>query len=143
MSISSAQQVIELIEFEPHQHRRVESLKLVHADEIDYRYKYADRSKLQSLYLQRGDCDDILIVKKGRLSDSFYANVIFRKGNDWITPDTPLLPGTMRASLLNRGLIREESLKPDDLSLFQGIKLINALHDIHNTIELPMEAIHK
>lgn len=139
----SYSQVIDLIEFEPHQNRRVESLKLVHADEIDYGYKYADRSKLESLYLQRGDCDDILIVKKGRLSDSFYANVIFRKGNDWITPDTPLLPGTMRASLLNRGLIREESVKPDDLSHYQGIKLINALHDLQSTIEIPMEAIHK
>jgi 4-amino-4-deoxychorismate lyase len=136
-------EVIELIEYEAHQHRKTESLKLVYSEDIDYRYKYADRSKLESLYHQRGDCDDILVVKKGMVSDSFYANVILRNGSDWITPDTPLLPGTMRASLLNRGLISEESIALEDLSRYQGIKLINAMQDLHSAIELPMEAIHR
>jgi len=136
-------EMIDLIEFEPHRNRRVKSLKLVQSEDIDYAYKYADRSKLEALFQERGDCDDILIVKNGKLSDSYYANVIFSLGSDWITPDTPLLPGTMRASLLNRGLIREGSIRPENLDSYQGIKLINAFHDIQSAIELPMKAIHR
>jgi hypothetical protein len=49
----------------------------------------------------------------------------------------------MRASLLNRGLISEESIALEDLSRYQGIKLINAMQDLHSAIELPMEAIHR
>ena len=88
------------------------------------------------------DCDDILVVKKGQISDSFYANVVFWDGKEYITPDTPLLPGTMRASLLNKGLIREDSISPDDLSKFAGIKLINAMYDLQVAAELPIKAIH-
>lgn len=134
--------VVELVEFEPHIQRKVNSLKLVYSDNIDYFFKYADRSKLQSLYKKRGNCDDILVVKKGQISDSFYANVVFWDGKEYITPDTPLLPGTMRASLLNKGLIREESISPDDLSKFAGIKLINAMYDLQVAAELPIKAIH-
>ena len=135
-------QVIEHIEFEAQTEHKVESLRLVYSDSIDYSYKYADRSALEELYSQRGNCDDILVVKKGKLSDSFYANVVFYTGEEWITPDTPLLPGTMRASLMNRGLIREASVTPDDLKPFSSLKLINALNDWERARELPINAIH-
>ncbi len=135
-------QVIKLIEFEPQMERRVYSLQLVYSDAIDYGYKYSDRSALEALFSQRGHCDDILVVKKGFLSDSLYANVVFRDGNEWITPDTPLLPGTMRASLLNMGLIREETLSPDTLPGFQSVKLINALNNLQRAPEIPIKSIH-
>jgi len=134
--------VIELIEFEPQLERKVNTLKLVYSDSIKYGYKYADRSELELLFQQRGDCDDILVVKKACISDSFYANVIFWDGLGWITPDTPLLPGTMRAFLLNRGLISEERITPDELNRFQKLKLINAMNDLDKAPEITIESIH-
>lgn len=133
---------IELIEYESHQPRKVQSLKLVHSDTIDYGYKYADRRDLEELFRQRENCDDILVVKKGCISDSFYANVLLWDGNSWVTPDTPLLPGTMRASLLRKGLIREVRITEADLAGYQKIKLINAMNELEAASEIPIDSIH-
>ena len=133
---------IELIEYEAHQDRKLHSLKLVHSDSIDYRYKYADRTYLEKLFAQREGCDDILVVKDNCITDSFYANVLFWDGKTWLTPDTPLLPGTMRASLLHRGIISECRITPADLAGYEKIKLINALNDLHSAPEIPIDSIH-
>ena len=133
---------IELIEYESHQAHRVHSLKLVHSDTIDYGYKYADRRELEKLFRQREGKDDILVVKKGCISDSYYANVLLWDGNCWVTPDTPLLPGTMRASLLYKGLIKEGRVTEADLAGYQKIKLINALNDLQQAPEISIESIH-
>lgn len=133
---------IELIEFEAYREHLVRSLKLVHSDSIDYAYKYADRRELAKLFQLRGDCDDILVVKNNCLSDSFYANVIFWDGSQWLTPDTPLLAGTMRASLLRKEVIKECRITPGDLSGYQKFKLINAMNDLDYAPEISMDCIH-
>lgn len=133
---------IELIEYEPYREHLVRSLKLVLSDTIDYGYKYADRRELKKLFQLRGDCDDILIVKKNCLSDSYYANVVLWDGSLWLTPDTPLLPGTMRASLLRNKLINECRITLGDLSSFQKIKLINAMNDLEYAPEISIDSIH-
>ena len=133
---------IVLIEYEPYQVREVHSLKMISSDSIDYGFKYANRSELEELFRQREDCDDILVIKNGCVSDSFYANVVFWDGAEWITPDTPLLPGTMRASLLRKKELRESLIRPEDLAGYQKMKLINAMNDLENAPEIPMESIH-
>ena len=56
--------------------------------------------------------------------------LFFFDGNDWLTPDLPLLKGTCRARLLEQGVIREAELGVEDLNRFKGLKLINALRDM-------------
>jgi 4-amino-4-deoxychorismate lyase len=133
---------IELIEFEPQLVHDIRTLKLVYADSIDYGYKYADRSELEELFRQRKECDDILVVKNGCLSDSFYANVVLWNGKHWETPDTPLLPGTMRASLLRKGSIRECRITPEDLPAYKVLKLINAMNNMENAREISIDSIY-
>lgn len=130
------------IEYEPQTVRKVRSLKLVYSDFIEYGFKYTDRSELERLFNQRGDCDDILVVKNGCITDSFYANVVFGDGDRWITPDTPLLPGTMRASLLRKGSIGINRITPEDLAGFQALKLINAMNNLQQAPELPIDSIY-
>ena len=108
---------------------------------ISYGYKYLNRSELEALYKLRGSCDDILIVKEGCLSDSYYANIAFWDGRDWFTPDTPLLPGTMRAALLDQGLLQVARIVPGDMKNFQKIRLINAMNDLNEGSEIPMDKI--
>ena len=134
---------ITLIEFERQQARKVQSLRLVYSDSIDYSYKYADRSGLQSLFDQREECDDILVVKNACITDSFYANVVFWDGKTWFTPDTPLLPGTMRASLLKQGLIKEGRIAPENLPDYQVLKLINAMNDLEQSPDISIKSIKK
>ncbi|MEN8203273.1 MAG: aminotransferase class IV family protein [Bacteroidota bacterium] len=134
-------QKVERIEYEPHFRRRVSSLKVVHCDKILYTYKSSDRSKLEELFAKRGRSDDILIVKEGSLSDSYYANTAFWDGRAWFTPDTPLLAGTMRAFLMDQGLLREARITLDDLGKYQKIRLINALNDLTEGPEISMDRV--
>ena len=121
-------QAIEQIEFLPYHQRPVRTLRRVHCDTIDYAHKYADRSLLNELFAQRGHCDDVLIIKNGLVTDTSYANVVLFDGKNWITPAQPLLHGTQRQHLLDRGLIREADVEEDDLPKFQKFQVINAFH---------------
>lgn len=123
---------IEKVEFISHQYQKVESLKLVVDDLVDYRFKYNDRCHLQMLYDKRGECDDILIVKDGYITDSYTANPIFFDGIKWWTPDSVLLPGTQREKLLQETRIFECQITPDDLHKYQKAGLINAMQDVED-----------
>ncbi|MDF1574332.1 MAG: aminotransferase class IV [Bacteroidales bacterium] len=130
------------IEYEAYHPHLVRSLRMVHSDSIQYPYKYENRSALEKLFRQRRDCDDILIVKNECITDSFYANVVFWDGKRWATSDTPLLPGTMRASLIKSGLIVESRITRGDLSGYRKLKLINAMNDLENAVEIPIDSIY-
>lgn len=131
---------VEKVEIEPYQFRTIESLKVVHHESIDYHLKYSDRRILQELFAQRGNCDDIIIVKNGFVGDSFAANLLFFDGKYWFTPTTPLLKGTKRQFLLQQGIILEREIKVDGIAGFQKVGLINALVDFD---EMPVVPIGK
>lgn len=132
---------VEKIEFAPHRAPLIASLKLVLDDQVEYPFKAEDRSRLSELYAMREDCDDILIIRRGLVTDSYFANVIFRRGNSWFTPDNPLLAGTMRASLLQQGLIKERAIRVEDVPDYEAVSLINALNPPGAIAEIPVEKI--
>lgn len=132
---------VEKVEIEPYQFRTIESLQVVHHESIDYHLKYSDRQILQELFSQRGNCDDIIIVKDGFVGDSFAANLLFFDGNIWFTPSTPLLKGTKRQFLLQQGIILEREIKVEDIAGFQKVGLINALVDFDEMPVVPIERI--
>lgn len=133
---------IENIEFIPHEYRKIESIKLVVDNAIDYHLKFADRQKLQNLFEQREDCDDIIILKNGRITDSFNANLVFFDGQKWWTSDTPLLPGTQRARLIDEGKIEVCVITPISLSRYKKIGFINALQDLEEMPIIDIKNIH-
>jgi 4-amino-4-deoxychorismate lyase len=53
--------------------------------------------------------------------------VVFKKSGTWFTPESPLLPGTMRQRLLDKGLIKTEMIRKEDIETFECFKLINAM----------------
>lgn len=128
---------IDQIEIEPYSFRKIKSLKVVSADHIDYHLKYSDRQILQNLYAQRGDCDDIIIIKNGLITDSFAANLVFFDGEKWVTPASPLLKGTKRQLLLDLGIITTKEIREEDIQCFQKVGLINAMIDFE---EMPVIA---
>jgi 4-amino-4-deoxychorismate lyase len=130
-------------DFLPYSLKKINSLKLVNGDDVCYPYKYADRTKINSLYEMRGDCDDIIIVKDGMITDSSYANLIFRdsKGG-WETPANYLLPGTRRAYLLKEKLISEQRISLTDIGKYSEVRLINAMIGIEDTSGIPVENIY-
>lgn len=131
-------QTIEKIEIEPYVFRSVKSLKVVHHESIDYHLKYTDRQILQELFAQRGDCDDIIIVKNGLVTDSFAANLLFFDGEKWFTSEFPLLKGTKRQFLIDYGIISEKEIREEDIRSYRKVGLINAMIDFEEMPEVPV-----
>ncbi|MDN5212069.1 aminotransferase class IV [Fulvivirgaceae bacterium BMA12] len=134
-----AEEVIK-IEYISYCKKDIKTLKVVYDDEVNYAFKFEDRSHLNRLYGLKGECDDVLIIKDGMVTDFSYGNIVFYDGNQWITPGQPLLAGTMRAELIKSGRIVEKNVTPDDLNQYQSFKLINALLGFDEP-ERPMENI--
>ena len=109
---------------------------------ISYALKFVDRTEIYELIKKRGIADDILIIKDDLITDSSKANVMLFDGNEWFTPEQPLLPGTMRAQLLEEGKIKAKPIYKTDLAQYQKIMLVSAMNpfDELRALKLP-EAI--
>ena len=110
----------------PYRRRNYRSLRCIDA-EIDYRYKSADRKEIDRLYDLRGECDDIIIVKEGLLTDTSIANIALFDGLHWYTPKTPLLRGTFRASLLSEKRLKTKDIDPKSLEKYTKFAIMNAM----------------
>lgn len=119
----------------------VRSLRVVVSDELRYGRKYADRAALNSLYRMRRGCDDVLIVQRGHLTDSSYANIALYDGSGWYTPAWPLLRGVRREYLLDRGTIRPSIIRLRDIGHFSHLRLINAMMDWDESPVLGVDAV--
>lgn len=124
----------------PYVMRRVERLRLVSDDTIDYAYKRANRSALEACFARRGTADDVLIVRGGLLTDTSIANVALWNGRRWCTPARPLLQGVRRRALLEAGLMEERDIPADGLGRYSRIRLFNALIG-WGEVELPVRAL--
>ena len=111
----------------PYAVRPVNSLRVVPADELTYCRKYADRSGIERLFARRDNCDDILMVQRGHVTDSSYANLAFYDGSRWYTPAWPLLRGTRRAELIERGVLQPTVIRIKDLPHFEQVRLLNGM----------------
>lgn len=109
--------------------KEIKTLKIVNDNNIFYPLKYTDRACISNLLKQKQDCDDILIIKNGFITDSSYTNIVFFDGKNWITPCTPLLAGTARERLIKENKIIAKLIKTEDLNIFSSYKLINAILD--------------
>lgn len=132
---------IDHIKWELHTLRTVKSIRRVYSSTVDYSFKYDKREELNSLFAQRKDADEILIIKNGWVTDAFYYNVAFGDGKNWFTPSTYLLPGTQRAYLLDQGIIRERDISEADIFSYSAIKLFNALVAWENAPEIDTKLI--
>ena len=124
----------------PYNTRKIERLKLLESNDIEYRYKSVDRSVINLLKAETEPTEEIVIVKQNRLTDTSYTNIALFDGSQWITPSTPLLKGTRRAQLLDAGRLIEREVLATDLKSFQSISLINAMMDLEELV-LPISSI--
>lgn len=128
------------ITFTAYRQKTIDSLKLVEA-EVDYSFKFSDRSVFNTLLQEKGDCDEILIVKNGCITDTSFSNVVFSKNDQFFTPDSCLLNGTKRQQLLREKRIRETRVTIDNLHHFDIVYLINAMLEIEDNVGLSVEKI--
>ncbi len=128
------------VEFLPYTIKPVRSLKVVHANTIEYAYKFEARDQLLEMYNQRGQHDEIVIVKNNLITDASYANLVFFDGTNWITPTACLLDGTMRQILIDQRKIIAAQISLSDITNFEKVKLINSMLGFEGT-EIPISQI--
>jgi 4-amino-4-deoxychorismate lyase len=117
---------IRSIEYIPYKEKNITKLKVVPSD-IDYAYKYADRETFTKLLQEYSAYDEIIIEKGGYLTDTTISNIAFYDGERWLTPEHPLLPGTMRAKLLDEGFLHRKEIRKEDLKNYSQIALMNSM----------------
>ncbi|MEO6283877.1 MAG: aminotransferase class IV, partial [Dyadobacter sp.] len=132
---------IDNIKWEPYNFRTITKIQRVYDDAINYSYKYDDRTSLNNLFEKRGDAEEILTIKNGMVTDTLYCNVAFLKDGRWFTPDTPLLPGTQRAFLLDSEIIEEVQIPESGISQYSHIRLFNAMVNWDNSTVLGIKTI--
>jgi len=118
---------IQKLEYIPYKLRKICSLRLLETDIKTLAYKKENRSKLNNAFAHRGNCDDVLLLKNGLVTDTSFCNVAFFDGNTWVTPRIPLVYGVHRAQLLRERKIIEKDIKTDELTNFFSIRLFNAM----------------
>lgn len=114
------------IEYIPYVPKEINSLKIVPSN-IDYALKYANRDALNTLLQSNKEVDEVIIEKEGYLTDITIANIAFYDGEQWFTPESPLLKGTMRAKLINEGFLQQREIRKEDLNNYTQVALINAM----------------
>ncbi|MEA1879887.1 MAG: aminotransferase class IV family protein [Campylobacterota bacterium] len=114
------------IEYIPYKIKKVKTLKVV-SSPIQYKHKYVNREMLNDLVSQSTNTDDIIIEKNGYLCDTSIANIAFFDGKVWVTPEKPLLKGTMRAKLIDEGFLKTKNIKSDDIGDYTQVALMNAM----------------
>ena len=117
---------IHSVEYIPYHAKEIHKLKIVSAD-IDYAYKYADREMFNRLLQAHPSHDEIIIEKEGCLTDTTISNIAFYDGEQWFTPEKPLLQGTMRAKLLDEDFLQTRQIKKSDLKKYTHVALMNAM----------------
>ena len=119
---------IRKIEWLPYSRNLTSWHQFVIDNSIQYKYKFENRDNLNSLKNQVGFGGDIIIVRNHLITDAYYSNLVFFDGEQWVTPENPLLEGVMRAYLIDQKIIRADHISFDDLNTFQVFKKINALN---------------
>lgn len=114
------------IEYIPYTPKEIQSVKIVSSD-IEYSLKYANRDALNALLESNKDVDEVIIEKKGYLTDTTISNIAFYDGEQWVTPAEPLLEGTMRAKLIDEGFLQLREIKKEDLKNYSKVALMNAM----------------
>lgn len=131
---------IESVNYSIYSPRPIRRLKLVECDSIDYSRKYADRRALEALREKREECDDVLIVKNGLITDTSYSNIVFFDGREYFTPDSFLLNGCKRRELLESGRIKQRRITAAQMQEFLCAYMINAMLDMEDN-PFPIEII--
>jgi len=100
------------------------------SDHAFWYHKTADRGRYEAHDPVAVPHDQVLLVnERGELAETPIANLVVELDGALWTPhvDAGLLPGVLRAELLQTGRIRERVLAPADLGRATGLWVINSL----------------
>lgn len=118
--------VIDVLYF-PYKKREIKSFKILNDNEVEYSKKYLNRTKLDELFEKKENCDEIIIVKNGVVTDTSIANIVIFYDGLWITSKNCLLNGTTKARLIEEKKLIEKDITLEMLQNSSKLALMNAM----------------
>ncbi len=133
---------ISSIQYLPYERRKINRLLFVELpDDFLYNYKFSERSILNELCKNFNNDTLPIFIQKGMVTDSLFANLVFKEKSTLYTPNTPLLCGVQREFLLKSKIIKTKSIQLKDVREFEGVFLINAMMSLSEAIYVPISQI--
>lgn len=117
------------VEIIPYTPPVIRTLLRVHADGLQYSLKSTDRAALNRIRQEAVGYDDALIIRNGLLTDTTFCNIALFDGYHWLTPAQPLLNGTKRQELIERGMLVERDIPVGWIPEFKVMALFNAMNE--------------
>ncbi|MDX8567839.1 aminotransferase class IV [Elizabethkingia sp. HX XZB] len=115
------------------------NFELINGNHLEYSFKYENRDEINKLKAS-ASAEAVIFYQNGMITDTSYSNLIFRKDNEWYTPETFLLNGVMRQHLLKSGKIKTLEIGLENIKEFSHFQMINAMIPF-NTQEYPIALI--
>lgn len=94
-----------------------------------------------NILLRDSGCDEIVIVRRGLVTDASAFNLVFESADGLFTPAGPLLAGTKRQELLERGLIAARRIEAQELGDYLNVRFINAMTDLKEAPKVATAAL--
>ena len=97
-------------------------------------HKTTDRVAYEDAVASRPGFEDVLLYnERGEVTESTIANLVVEIAGELLTPPIScgLLPGTLRAHLLDEGKIREKVMTVHDVSATKSCYLLNSVRGFH------------
>jgi para-aminobenzoate synthetase / 4-amino-4-deoxychorismate lyase len=102
----------------------------VSSDDVFLYHKTTHRQLYERARATRPECQEVILWnERGEVTEATTANLVVCLGGELLTPplESGLLPGTMRAHLLETGRIQERKVRVDELADNEGLYLINSV----------------
>jgi para-aminobenzoate synthetase / 4-amino-4-deoxychorismate lyase len=102
----------------------------VPSDDIRLRFKTSDRRFYDEARKANATFETIFVDDHGRLTEGSFTNIFVERGGQLLTPPLTrgIIPGILRAKLIDEGRAREAELVPGDLG--QGFFVGNILRGL-------------
>ncbi|WP_373777886.1 aminotransferase class IV family protein [Glaesserella sp.] len=126
------------IRFYHYSPKTIRRLQTVYTNHFDYRFKYSDRRKLESLKSAMPDTDEIIIINNGFVSDCTIGNLLFLKQGTWYSSDKYLLKGTQLSKLIQQNKVILTEIRAENLLDYEQVMMINALNPFDETRTIPV-----
>ncbi|PIF03783.1 MAG: branched-chain amino acid aminotransferase [Arcobacter sp.] len=117
------------ISFDLYKKKEIKTFKIVADNFIEYNFKYENRDEIDFHLSNKGNFDDIIILKNNLITDTSIANIAIYLNDQWYTPKKPLLYGTTRQRYIDNGILKEMNIDIKTLKKAKKFALLNAMID--------------
>ncbi|MDR1042069.1 MAG: hypothetical protein LBR80_18245 [Deltaproteobacteria bacterium] len=128
-------------EFSRYERPVIRSLAMVDAGQVDYIFKSRNREQLEAIREFSG-ADEAIIVRNGFITGVTVANLVFRDLHGGLfTPLHYVHSGTKREFYIKTKIVTTYPIKPEQLSSYESVILVNAMLDIEDEVIFPCSLI--